>query len=71
LDIGVSQEVGNRITYLIRTKGEDNEFFPNVLNDSGIPYFYNQTGMRGIQKNLILVMKADTEQLLDKMGVIR
>lgn len=71
LDIDISKEVEDRITYLSRIKGGDNEFFPNVLNDSGHPYFYNQTGMRGIQKELILTIKPNEETMLEKIGGIR
>jgi len=71
LDIDVSKEVEDRITYLSHIKGGDKDFFPNVLNDSGRPYFYNQTGMRGIQKDLVLAIKPGEETLLEKMGGIR
>ena len=71
LDIDVSKEVEDRITHLTYIKGGDKEFFPNVLNDSGRPYFYNQTGMRGIQKDLVLAIKPQEESLLEKMGGIR
>lgn len=71
LDICVSKEVEDRITYLSRIKGEDKEFFPNVLNDSGSPYFYNQTGMRGIQKDLVLAMRPKEEMMLEKIGGIK
>lgn len=71
LDIEVSKEVEDRITYLSRIKGEDKEFFPNVLNDSGYTYFYNQTGMRGIQKYLVLAIKPKEETMLEKIGGIK
>ncbi len=71
LDIDVSKEVEDRITYLTHIKGGDKDFFPNILNNSERPYFFNQTGMRGIQRNLILTIKPKEESLLEKMGGIR
>lgn len=71
LDIDVSDEVEKRITYLVRRKGGDNDFLPNALNESGDPYYRNQTGMRGIQKTLALVMSSKDEKLLKDMGVLR
>lgn len=71
LDIVVSDEVEKRITYLVRRNGGDNDFFPNVLNESSDSYFRNQTGMRGIQRNLVLLMLPKDEKLLRDMGVLK
>lgn len=71
LDIKVSDEVEKRITYLVLRKGGDTDSLSNALNDSGDTYYRNQTGMRGIQKNLALIMSSKDEKLLKDMGVLR
>lgn len=66
-DITISDEVQARINEIIHGKDKDTVFFPNILTNSGNPYFRTQSGMRGIQKHLTLCLKIDDEKILRRM----
>jgi len=55
IEISIEEEVEKRFNQIIRdTDSKDNDFFPNVLVNSGNHFYRNQSGMRGIQKQIIL-----------------
>ena len=67
-EIDIEREVKERISFIV----EDTVFqiipFPNILShNSGDSYYRNQTGMRGIQKQLILQLKPDDEQYINQI----
>ena len=57
LDIDVAHEVRVRLDQIKESSDGLNEFFPNILTRSGDFFFRNQSGMRGIQKQLALGLK--------------
>jgi len=67
LDINIQTEVEKRIDEIVRGKANENQFFPNILSKSGNPYFYTQSGMRGIQKQLALDLNSNDEKILKRM----
>ncbi|MBA3046715.1 MAG: hypothetical protein FP824_10970 [Euryarchaeota archaeon] len=55
VEINIEEEVEARLNQIkYDSNSNDNTFFPNILVNSGNHYFRNQSGMRGIQKQLIL-----------------
>jgi hypothetical protein len=64
VDVDLSQEVEDRLNFIRRSSDKDTEFFPNILTDSGQYFFRNQTGMRGIQKKLILELEYSEQNKL-------
>ncbi|ABD41247.1 helicase-like protein [Methanospirillum hungatei JF-1] len=68
-EIDIEREVKERISFIVEdTVFSDNTFFPNILShNSGDSYYRNQTGMRGIQKQLILQLKPDDEQYINQI----
>ncbi|MCX9082323.1 MAG: helicase-related protein [Candidatus Methanoperedens sp.] len=64
LDINISDEVEKRINQITKGNAKDKEFFPNILTKSGEQFFRNQSGMRGIQKQLVLEVKPEDEIIL-------
>lgn len=64
LDINIHDEVQKRIDYITRGNAKEKHFFPNILSKSVEPFFRNQSGMRGIQKQLVLEAKPENERIL-------
>ncbi len=55
VEINIEEEVEARLRQIaLDTDCKENEFFPNILVNSGNHFYKNQSGMRGIQKQLIL-----------------
>jgi len=67
LDINITKEVEKRINEIVLGKDSETQFFPNILSKSGNPFFYNQSGMRGIQKQLALDLNSNDERILKRM----
>ena len=68
LDINIYQEVEDRINEIIQSSEKASSFFPNVLAKSGDYFYRNQSGMRGIQKKLVLGIVNEDKQLIHKRG---
>jgi len=64
IDINIPNEVESRINYIKNGKERETEFFPNILPRSGKSFFRNQSGMRGIQKQLVLELKREDERII-------
>lgn len=64
LDLNIYDEVEKRINQIINSNAKEKEFFPNILTRSGEPFFRNQSGMRGIQKQLVLEVNPGDEAML-------
>ncbi|VVB86322.1 DEAD/DEAH box helicase [uncultured archaeon] len=64
LDLNIHDEVEKRINQIINGNDKEKEFFPNILTKSGEPFFRNQSGMRGIQKQLVLELNPRDEAML-------
>jgi hypothetical protein len=64
LDIDIHSEVEKRINQITNGTSKEKDFFPNILTKSGEPFFRNQSGMRGIQKQLVLDVKPEDERIL-------
>jgi hypothetical protein len=54
LDLDIANEVENRIDVISNSAAGPKEFFPTILRQSGYYYYRNQSGMRGIQRDLVL-----------------
>lgn len=67
VEINVEQEVDIRIRQIVQSNSRDTEFFPNVLTSSGNYYFRNQTGMRGIQQQLILEPLSNDSNYIERI----
>jgi hypothetical protein len=67
VEINVEQEVDLRIRQITRSSDKDNAFFPNVLASSGNYYYRNQTGMRGIQQQLVLEPFVKDESYIERL----
>lgn len=68
LDINVHQEVEDRINEIFQSNEKSTMWFPKILAKTGDYYFLNQTGMRGIQKQLILKIRNEDKFSLLKRG---
>ncbi|RZB31027.1 MAG: hypothetical protein AEth_00981 [Candidatus Argoarchaeum ethanivorans] len=68
LDIDVAHEVSIRLNQIKESSDGLNEFFPNILKRSGDFFFRNQSGMRGIQKQLALGLKPQDIGRLKERG---
>ncbi len=67
LDINVHKEVENRINEIIQSNEKPTMWFPKILAKSGDYFYRNQSGMRGIQKQLIIGMvNEDKSRLLKR-----
>jgi hypothetical protein len=66
LDIDIHSEVEKRINQITKGTVKEKTFFPNILSKSGDPFFRNQSGMRGIQKQLVLEVKHEDERILNQ-----
>lgn len=64
IDMKIDEEIEARITQIIEGNAKEKEFFPNILTKSGEPFFRNQSGMRGIQKQLALSIRPEDESIL-------
>jgi hypothetical protein len=64
LDLNIHAEVEKRINQIINGNSKEKEFFPKILTRSGEPFFRNQSGMRGIQKQLVLEVNPGDEAML-------
>jgi hypothetical protein len=67
LDINIEDEVEDRVNEIILGKDKGTQFFPNILTKSVKPYYRTQSGMRGIQKQLVLGLKYEDERILKYM----
>ena len=68
VEINVEQEVDIRIRQIACSSNyKDNAFFPNVLASSGNYYYRNQTGMRGIQQQLVLEPFTKDEGYIERL----
>ncbi|MFO7881971.1 MAG: DEAD/DEAH box helicase, partial [Kosmotogaceae bacterium] len=69
VEINVEEEVETRWRQIIHdSDSRDNDFIPKILERSGSHYFKNQTGMRGIQKQLVLTTNDDNKIKLIRGG---
>jgi len=68
LDINVHQEVEDRINEIIQSNEKSTSFFPKILAKSGDYFYRNQSGMRGIQKQLILGMVNEDKHRILRRG---
>ena len=68
LDMDVAHEVRVRLDQIKEGSDGLNEFFPNILKRSGDFFFRNQSGMRGIQKQLALGLKPQDIGRLKERG---
>ncbi|WP_082122703.1 DEAD/DEAH box helicase [Methanoculleus sediminis] len=67
LDVNLRKEVEERINEVVLGQGSNTDFFPKLLAKTGDPLYRNQSGMRGIQKNLGLVLaEADRQYLAER-----
>jgi hypothetical protein len=64
LDIDINKEIQERINLIVHGSDGEKEFFPKILTKSGNSFFRNLTGMRGIQKQLVLEVKPEDERIL-------
>ncbi len=64
IDMKIDEEIEARINQIINSDAKEKEFFPNILTKSGEPFFRNQSGMRGIQKQLVLDIRPEDESML-------
>ena len=63
-NIDIEPEMENRIKQIRESHNKSSDFFPKVLEDSGNHFYHNQSGMRGIQSDLILVPEYKTLDIL-------
>jgi len=68
LDINIHQEVEDRINEIVQSNEKPRSFFPKILARSGEYFYRNQSGMRGIQKQLIIGMVNDDKHRILKRG---
>jgi hypothetical protein len=68
LDINVHQEVEDRINEILQSNEKSTTYFPKILAKSGDYFYRNQSGMRGIQKQLIIGMINEDKNRILKRG---
>ena len=68
LDINVHQEVEDRINEILQSNEKPTTYFPKILAKSGDYFYRNQSGMRGIQKQLIIGMINEDKNRILKRG---
>lgn len=68
LDINISDEVESRIAEIRSGKDKDTAYFPGILTKSGNKYYRNQSGMRGIQRQLLLDLNSADRNKLNYGG---
>lgn len=68
LDINVHQEVEDRINEILQSNEKATTYFPKILAKSGDYFYRNQSGMRGIQKQLIVGLVNEDKNRLLKRG---
>jgi hypothetical protein len=68
LDINVHQEVEDRINEILQSNEKSTTYFPKILAKSGDYFYRNQSGMRGIQKQLIVGMVNEDKNRILKRG---
>ncbi len=68
LDINVHQEVEDRINEIMQSNEKSTTYFPKILAKSGDYFYRNQSGMRGIQKQLILGMVNEDKNRILRRG---
>ena len=66
LDVNLRKEVEERINEVVLGQGSNTDFFPKLLAKTGDPLYRNQSGMRGIQKKLGLVMVDEDRRYLSE-----
>ncbi|MDW7727486.1 MAG: DEAD/DEAH box helicase [Candidatus Methanoperedens sp.] len=64
LDLDINLEIQDRINLITQGNDGQKEFFPKILTKSGKSFYRNLTGMRGIQKQLVLEVKPEDERKL-------
>lgn len=67
LDIDVYQEVEDRINEIVLSSDPPKMFFPNILSKNGDYFYRNQSGMRGIQKQLVIELIERDRQKIRKL----
>ena len=70
LDINIHDEVRKRVDYITRGNAKEKDFFPNILSKSPETFFRNQSGMRGIQKQLVLEAKPENIRILKQLAAL-
>ncbi len=65
--IWISDEVEMRIKEIKLGKDKGTEFFPKILTNSGNPFYRTQSGMRGMQKQFALELKASDKSKLENI----
>ena len=66
LDIDLAREIEERINHIKKSRDSKNTYFPNILKESGNYFYRNQSGMRGIQKQLILELDPKSQNKIRK-----
>lgn len=70
LDVNLQTEVEKRINEVILGQGSNTDFFPKLLAKTGDPLFRNQSGMRGIQNNLgLILVEGDRRYLSERREI--
>ncbi|WP_084385889.1 helicase-related protein [Methanoculleus horonobensis] len=64
LDVNLRKEVEERINEVVLGQGSNSDFFPKLLAKTGDQLYRNQSGMRGIQNNLGLVLVEEDRRYL-------
>jgi len=67
ISINIETEVELRLRQISLSNTKDSEFFPKILTQSGNYFYRNQTGMRGIQKQLALELNPREELIIKKL----
>jgi hypothetical protein len=61
LNVNLDKEVEERLNYIKMSSDNDRTYFPNILTKSGNYFYRNQSGMRGIQRELALDLDYDDQ----------
>ena len=67
ISINLDMEIELRLRQIKNSTSRDTDFFPNVLAQSRQPFYKNQSGMRGIQQQLVLELANKDEGALRRI----
>jgi hypothetical protein len=67
LSMDVPAEVEARLDQVVKSGAKDNAFLVSVLADSGDFYYRNQTGMRGIQEEMVVILSSKDRSVVERM----
>jgi hypothetical protein len=68
LNVNLDKEVEERLNFIKMSSDNDRTYFPNILTKSGNYFYRNQSGMRGIQRELALDLDYDDQVSLRNKG---